>query len=70
MSKQTGGSAFPCPNGCHANVNSAGMSLRDYFASKAMQGMLTRAYRAEGESGIVAKAAYQFADAMLKEREK
>jgi hypothetical protein len=54
------------------------MSLRDYFASKAMQGMtatmsLNQIHdRANGVLGgaIFAKAAYILADAMLDEREK
>lgn len=53
-----------------------GMSLRDYFAAKEMQAYITSqidmtsehvAYDAEE---TVAKIAYQFADAMLAEREK
>lgn len=51
-----------------------GMTLRDYFASKAMAGQLS----AQDESGFgiwsdfenLAKAAYAIADAMLKERNK
>lgn len=50
-----------------ANVKHDGMSLRDYFAAKAMQGML-----ADGRTGddYVAGLAYQYADAMLKARKK
>jgi len=44
-----------------------GMTLRDYFAAKAMQGMIT------GKPGLgfdlTARQSYQIADAMLKERE-
>jgi hypothetical protein len=46
-----------------------GMTLRDYFAAKAMQGQLSRpsgGYLPEKE---IAKVAYMQADAMLKARE-
>ena len=47
-----------------------GMSLRDYFAAKAMQGMLS-ACTGWSEAGIerLAKCSYMTADQMLKERE-
>ena len=47
-----------------------GMSLRDYFAAKAMQGMLA-ACTGWTEAGIerLAKCSYSTADAMLKARE-
>lgn len=41
------------------------MTLRDYFAAKAMQGMC-KIYDAE----LTSKKAYEIADAMLKQREK
>lgn len=44
-----------------------GMSLRDYFAAKAMQGVLVNGYFDRFES--VALDAYALADAMLKARE-
>ena len=67
MNKETGGPAFPqfvLSNG-GAYVE-GGMTLRDYFAAKAMQGML-----ADGRTGdeYVSNLAYQYADAMLKARE-
>ena len=48
-----------------------GMSLRDYFAAKAMQGMLS-ACTGWSEAGIerLAKCSYMTADAMLIERQK
>lgn len=73
----TGGPAFPLHNhgvqtlGLHV----AGMTLRDYFAAKAMQSTLADdayAKRTETSSewvAIVAKASYEIADAMLKARE-
>jgi hypothetical protein len=79
MSDKTddGGPAFPQndlsgygmgPSPC----NNSGLSLRDYFAAKAMQAIIT----AEGMSiadeyaDKVASFAYDFADSMLKERSK
>ena len=48
---------------------SAGMTLRDYFAAKAMQAVLSREDR-KGNSTDYAEIAYQMADAMLAAREK
>ena len=45
-----------------------GMSLRDYFAAKAMEGHLSNSYT-YNDPDIVAKSAYKIADAMLKQRE-
>ena len=62
--------AFPNPH----LTDQLGMTLRDYFAAKAMQG-LTRhlfAYRVlESKHYVedVSKAAYLLADAMMKARE-
>lgn len=44
----------------------SGMSLRDWFAGKAMQGLMDAAM----PMPEIAQAAYQMADAMLKERDK
>ena len=51
-------------------VLNEGMTLRDYFAAKAMQGMLS-ACTGWSEAGIerLAKCSYMTADEMLKERE-
>ena len=57
-------------------TNSRGMSLRDYMAAKAMPVLATQFYSfnqqlSEGSvPELVSKAAYEFADAMLKAREK
>ena len=48
-------------------TNSRGMTLRDYFAAKAMQGIL--ADPSTPEIMDIAGAAYEVADAMLKARE-
>jgi hypothetical protein len=61
MTKDTNPQAFP------SNQNSTGMSLRDYFAAKAMQADLTGYDGATWDR--VAKHAYEMADAMLKARE-
>lgn len=48
------------------------MDLRDYFAAKAMQGLIIGTHmwsHDEDDSGI-AQSAYHIADVMLKEREK
>jgi hypothetical protein len=46
-----------------------GMELRDYFAAAALQGMMADS-TLDGSAATLAKIAYKFADAMLKEREK
>lgn len=66
----TGGPAFPTKNYAAiqplAEGYSEGMSLRDWFAGKAMQGLMDAAM----PMPEIAQAAYQMADAMLKERDK
>jgi hypothetical protein len=54
--------AFPNPH----RTDMGGMSLRDYFAAKAMQGMMHDVSQPVGE--VIAEWAYQVADAMLKAR--
>ena len=45
---------------------SGGMTLRDYFAAKAMQGLLSAHFCSdEYTSEVIAATAYQMADAML-----
>ena len=60
----TGGPAFPS-HGSMGEVTQEGMTLRDYFAAKAMQGLMDAAM----PMPEIAQAAYQMADDMLKERE-
>jgi hypothetical protein len=55
--------AFPNPH----RTDMTGMSLRDYFAAKAMQGLLASDVYAPMDS--FATRAYAIADAMLKARE-
>jgi len=69
----TGGPAFPCPaytypNG-EINHGEGGMTLRDYFAAKAMQSLILGLTGHDDEIPETAEDAYRFADAMLKARE-
>ncbi len=58
--------AFPNPH----RTDITGMSLRDYFAAKAMQALLSDPdWRQDMDIKDTALAAYKTADAMLKERE-
>lgn len=79
--KETGGPAFPVTRDVEAQNDAwGGMALRDYFAAKAMQGLLARGihYQTEGgrshKSGLeecdIAGHAYAMADAMLLARRK
>jgi hypothetical protein len=85
--KDTGGHAFPhqldIPNedGINIRHRSRGMTLRDYFAAKAMQSVLADAQIPGADAdplppeaahwlGVVAKVSYRVADAMLAERSK
>jgi hypothetical protein len=56
--------AFPST---HPHGQDEGMTLRDYFAAKAMQGFISRG--GHYECAFDAARAYAFADAMLKARE-
>ena len=75
MSKiKTGGPAFP-HSIIYANNESQfevkqGLSLRDYFAAKAMQGLLAADPDTRWDDYDCAKYAYAQADAMLAERER
>lgn len=75
----TGGAAFPSIYDQSFEQNfghEAGMTLRDYFAAKAMQGMLSHATRykpREVDNDIywhaaLVKEAYEIADAMIAAR--
>jgi hypothetical protein len=74
----TGGPAFPS-HGSMGEVAQEGMTLRDYFAAKAMQSILPSYQNVfDDETGsdddptfpeLLAKDAYIMADAMLKARE-
>ncbi len=80
MSHDNGGPAFPCIEPTMTGISSegeerweteahGGMSLRDYFAAKAMQAAATNPIGADGFTfDERAMWAYQQADAMLKAR--
>jgi hypothetical protein len=73
MTPNTGGPAFPTRH------TGTGMTLRDYFAAKAMQGIyacpdhVTEPDGSDGPDPLtdidIARLAYAMADAMLKARE-
>lgn len=75
MTKETGGPAFPITTENHINFGGLGMTLRDYFAAKAMAGYLTGdailkdADTADEWLTKTAKASYEMADKMLKARQ-
>ena len=58
-----GGPAFPVVADNGLGHVSAGMSLRDYFAGQSVIGILS--VRETNDVDLLAKAAYQLADAML-----
>lgn len=64
--------AFPCEK----DEPGKGMTLRDYFAAKAMQSIITRLgggplVRSDEQDtfSMVAEESYNYADAMLKQRQ-
>lgn len=85
MSNKTGGRAFPCDSIVERDevghlhgfeVSSGGMTLRDYFAAKAMASIVRRwdghSFGGGPESPQykeLAEDAYYIADAMLRARE-
>jgi hypothetical protein len=68
MNNNTGGPAFPA-NHFDLGATEHGMTLRDYFAAKAMQGLVENANWRGMPEDALAKEAYKLADAMLKARE-
>ena len=72
-----GGPAFPVEHYTQSRYESTGISVRDYFAAKAMQAVIGVAH-GPFEIGVnhtdtnlnFAKVAYALADAMLAAREK
>ena len=63
----TGGPAFPS-HGSMGEITHEGMTLRDYFAAKAMHAILSNPDFGNEDTDI-AGSAYWAADAMLKARE-
>lgn len=72
--KDDGGTAFPSGNeiklGGLMSSGHSGMTLRDYFAAKAMQSMVAAEFAGTHAEKYWAESAYKMADAMLKERAK
>ena len=71
MSDNTGGLAFPLV-GTHQHVIETGMTLRDYFAAKAMQALLNRTNRYDNlghmETINVATNSFHMANTILAAR--
>lgn len=82
MNKSDGRPAFPKSvskienhTGYEYSDNQDGMSLRDWFAGKAMQGIMSNSnYRtwvmSKEDMALISECAYEQSDAMLAEREK
>ena len=73
--EKTGGPVFPVIDSHHplggVEYCSIGMTLRDYFAAKAMVAYMTTAMTDDGDQNVsrtVAMVAYLMADEMLKAR--
>lgn len=70
-----GGAAFPMLEGLskgrfdnYQASYSDGMTLRDYFAAKAMQALISKYEGEDGSMETIPVDAYQYADAMLAAR--
>jgi len=67
--------AFPCLDSTESGLHlrEPGLSMRDYFAAKAMQGMVSTVKFLKEAEGLnpdpLAVAAYEIADAMLEARD-
>jgi hypothetical protein len=59
-------SAFPISGSQYRHTE--GMTLRDYFAAKAMQAIITNHKLEDCDDFVIAANAYQLADFMLKAR--
>ena len=71
--KDTGGPAFPFvfdDTATRSRQVYTGMSIRDWFAGMAMQGLLACPVQPQSGPDMYARDAYTLADAMLKERSK
>lgn len=67
-----GGQAFPIFPPADRDQVTEGMTLRDYFAAKAMQGLIAQSSGSalNSRKHVAAQYAYEMADAMLAERSK
>lgn len=67
-----GGPAFPTDDAQQVGERTwhhEGMTLRDYFAAKAMQALIAGESQGEWEDEQAARSAYRMADAMLRARD-
>jgi len=64
-----GGPAFPNHPEMPIDAPGEGMTLRDYFAARAMQGWLSNPGPSDETINAVAQWSYRVADAMLKARQ-
>ncbi len=64
------GTAFPIVHPDGRGVQYFGLTMRDYFAAKAMAAMISNPNVDGEQAGAVVTAAYQYADAMLAARAK
>lgn len=67
--KIDGGAAFP-QSGYAQWAPEGGMTLRDYFAAKAMKGILCGGKGIHSDQFMLSRDAYEVADAMLEARNK
>lgn len=71
----TGGPAFPTEvwdydeDGNGLSCSEGGMTLRDYFAAKAMQAYCSHSNSSDWKPHEIAEDAYAMADAMMKARD-
>jgi hypothetical protein len=61
--------AFPSPHDPKTGTMQLGMELRDYFAAKAMQGIMASSEIDWENSTDLASTCYKIADEMLRARE-
>lgn len=66
--KNTGGRAFPAPTTKPLENYYPGMTLRDYFAAKAISSVFVGTLPDKLYCEVAAERAYHMADAMLKAR--
>ena len=64
-----GGPAFPQGHSDTPIIDPSGMTLRDYFAAKALSALVAN-NGSEFSRGAYAEEAYRIADAMLEERDR
>lgn len=69
IEKDDGGAAFPVVWPDDKGVQFYGLSMRDYFAAKAMQALVENREGKQLYEKSIAQIAYRIADAMLEARE-